>query len=474
MVMVLVVSVAADRVATGWFLGTRQSQVQGQESDLHLVQPVVVTPGLYVIAPALALDLGLDATAPDTVALAESSDALGQKFRVAQTGLQTYTIQNLNSAAYIEDADPDIIQSPDLSPLNSRQVWAFEQAESGFFVANMATGHYLTVAGAGLTSAAFTGAADQVFLLQPTTIVPPGDYTVVGASGLVLALGGTGPDGQVALQFVEPDGTATHRWAFDQDAEGQVSLTNAAFGHALTVGDLPDPSVDQPDTDSTTEAWNFLPLGAGWFRLKSTAGVYLTYESDTLRLAMTSEADAAQPFQLSAESIPFRFIDPDGVWHYTRLTVPYISQLPEMPTGCEAASVAMLLQFAGLPVTKEDIAATMPYANDANQGFQGSPYGPYGGVIFPPALVELVTASVGSAIDLTGASWDTLQATIDSGRPVVVWIAPAWDLSHTVVLTGYSATTVWINDPLERANVPMDIKTFLGQWAGNANRALSY
>jgi uncharacterized protein YvpB len=169
--------------------------------------------------------------------------------------------------------------------------------------------------------------------------------------------------------------------------------------------------------------------------------------------------------------------DDEGNWISSRLDAPYISQLPDMPFGCEVVSVTMMLNYAGIDVTKEELAARMPYAGDPNEGFTGSLYGVNafggGGVIWPPALLELVRERCGSAVDLTGESWETVQGFIDQGRPVCVWFTSE-GLDHTVLLTGYSDTTVWVNDPLADKDVTLDIDTFWYFWEGNGYRALSY
>jgi uncharacterized protein YvpB len=169
--------------------------------------------------------------------------------------------------------------------------------------------------------------------------------------------------------------------------------------------------------------------------------------------------------------------DDEGNWISSRLDAPYISQLPDMPFGCEVVSVTMMLNFAGIDVTKEELAARLPYAGDPNEGFTGSLYDVNiygaGGVVWPPALLELVRERCGSAIDLTGESWEIVRGFIDQNRPVCVWLTSE-GLDHTVLLTGYSDTAVWVNDPLVDKDVMLDIDTFLRFWEGNGYRALSY
>ena len=45
--------------------------------------------------------------------------------------------------------------------------------------------------------------------------------------------------------------------------------------------------------------------------------------------------------------------------------VPYISQLPTLPTGCESASAAMLLNYYGCTVTAEEFASYYLPTGDA-------------------------------------------------------------------------------------------------------------
>jgi uncharacterized protein YvpB len=167
--------------------------------------------------------------------------------------------------------------------------------------------------------------------------------------------------------------------------------------------------------------------------------------------------------------------DGQGNWVSSRLDVPYLSQLPDMPYGCELVSVTMMLNYSGVAITKETLAAGLPYAGDPNVGFTGSLYedGSGGGIIWPPALLGLVGNYQKSAVDLTGESWEVVREHIDQGKPVCIWFSDA-ELDHTVLLTGYSDATVWVNDPLAAKDVALGIDDFLTRWRQNGYRALSY
>jgi len=177
--------------------------------------------------------------------------------------------------------------------------------------------------------------------------------------------------------------------------------------------------------------------------------------------------------------------DEFGRWQWTYLNVPYISQLPDMPYGCEVVSVTMMLNYAGVEVTKEEVAEVLPYADDPEYGFTGTLYDDWdwdwywgwyslAGIVWPPALLELVYSFAGSAVDLTGSSWREIEGWIDSGKPVCIWFTDWYGYDHTVLLIGYSATQVWLNDPLNGEDYAMDLEEFFLYWEWNGYRALSY
>ncbi|WP_225361522.1 C39 family peptidase [Limosilactobacillus reuteri] len=51
-----------------------------------------------------------------------------------------------------------------------------------------------------------------------------------------------------------------------------------------------------------------------------------------------------------------------------------ISQLPELPTGCEITAVTMMLRYAGYDVNKVQLANIMPRSNNGDYGFVGNPF----------------------------------------------------------------------------------------------------
>lgn len=160
--------------------------------------------------------------------------------------------------------------------------------------------------------------------------------------------------------------------------------------------------------------------------------------------------------------------------------VPLINQHPELPTGCEATALTMLLRYHGLNITKQQVAKDMPkaarpvvkngklYGEHPNNAFLGDPFSTNGFGIFSPAIIKMIdTYLPGRAENLGGSSFDKVYKTLDEGRPVMIWstigmVAPTdnsrwitpngstftWKTpEHAVVAVGYDNTYIYINDP---------------------------
>jgi len=162
----------------------------------------------------------------------------------------------------------------------------------------------------------------------------------------------------------------------------------------------------------------------------------------------------------------------------TQLDVPLISQLPEFPAGCEAASTAMLITYGGHTVSTDDIVEAMPYASNPSDGYVGNPRKMTGWTIFPSAMKSVVKQYLGTGVDLTGCNLETIYEHLRAGKPVVCWLGgnalPGVDL-HCVCVTGYGKGMIYYNDPyLNIKNKAVSASTFTSWWAVYGNRALSY
>src|SRR5690606_3282661 len=159
------------------------------------------------------------------------------------------------------------------------------------------------------------------------------------------------------------------------------------------------------------------------------------------------------------------------------LNVPIISQLPELPTGCEITAVTMMLQYLGLDVDKITLANEKPkHPWNPNLGYVGNPYKRNGWTIYPTALMGLVQKYAGSATNLTNVSNSNLERQLLSNKPVVVWGSPIHGFKvHALVLTGFDNDYYYYNDCWTgEKNVRITKQEFNKLWDSQDRRALSY
>ncbi|MGG1676249.1 C39 family peptidase [Neobacillus sp. NRS-1170] len=185
------------------------------------------------------------------------------------------------------------------------------------------------------------------------------------------------------------------------------------------------------------------------------------------------------------------------------LDVPLLNQMdkPLLYNGCEVTSLAMILNYNGVKVTKNELAEnikTVPltYSNgkkgNPNAGFVGDmAHGPGLGVYNGP-VYELAQKYAGDkAVNLTGSPFTDLLKKVSQGHPV--WIitttsfAPVsvfqtWDTpqgkiditfsEHSVVITGYDENYIYINDPYGSKNKKLDRDNFIKAWEQMGKQAM--
>lgn len=160
---------------------------------------------------------------------------------------------------------------------------------------------------------------------------------------------------------------------------------------------------------------------------------------------------------------------------YRWLSVPLIAQRPQLPTGCEVTATAMMLKFAGVKVSKMSLAKEMPRSSNPNKGFVGNPYSKSGWWIYPKGLMPIVKKHVGSAKNMTGASFTKMKVQINKGHPVVIWVAGVDGfVNHAITLSGYSSTRAYYNDPWTKKKTSMTLANLHNHRKHDAYRALSY
>ncbi|WP_114746885.1 C39 family peptidase [Falsibacillus pallidus] len=193
------------------------------------------------------------------------------------------------------------------------------------------------------------------------------------------------------------------------------------------------------------------------------------------------------------------------------LDVPIIAQNPELKYGCEVTSLAMLLQDAGVKAGKMELAQKVakdpdPVVKsrngdiikwgDPSKGFVGDMTGRHMGyAVYDQPLENLMNEYLpGRTVNLTGQPFDRLLEQIQNGKPVIVWTTGDFRLPdrweswshgakkirtpldlHVVVLVGYDADSVYLNDPLSgKKAVKVNKARFIASWKALGERAVSY
>ncbi|MCL6586222.1 MAG: C39 family peptidase [Anoxybacillus sp.] len=196
----------------------------------------------------------------------------------------------------------------------------------------------------------------------------------------------------------------------------------------------------------------------------------------------------------------------------TILNAPIIRQMPELPRGCEVTSLAMLLNHAGIKVSKMTLAQQVKkdptpykivkgkkYFGNPNYSFVGNMYTfskPGFGVFHKP-IEDLAKKYLPNRIvNLTGQSFDSVLNYVSAGHPVWVintswfsvvpqkywetWYTPQGPIritkkEHSVLVTGYDSKYVYFNDPLDgMKNKKKPLKSFIDGWKQYGSQAISY
>lgn len=192
------------------------------------------------------------------------------------------------------------------------------------------------------------------------------------------------------------------------------------------------------------------------------------------------------------------------------LNAPIIKQNPELYNGCEVTSLAMLLRYAKIPVSKMKLAQELKkdidplhekngditHWGNPDHGFVGDITGKKKGYGVHDKPLEHVMKRYlpKQTLNLTGSSMDILISQIKDRKPVIVWttvhynyprkweywnhkgkrIKATFDM-HAVLLVGYEPQYVYINDPLSGEKAKrISTKTFLSSWNALGSKALSY
>lgn len=195
------------------------------------------------------------------------------------------------------------------------------------------------------------------------------------------------------------------------------------------------------------------------------------------------------------------------------LEVEPVLQNPALPNGCEAASLATLLHYAGVEadavelamewIPRQEFSYSGPdrFGPDPDEAYAGDPTSASGGwYCFAGPVVEGANGyleAIGSSLrakDLTGAGFAELEKRLAKGQPVAVWFTQdyqdprmnesfTWTLPsgeqytpyanlHCLVLAGVEGGDCLLADPLS-GSTRVDKDTFERIYTAMGSRALA-
>lgn len=175
-----------------------------------------------------------------------------------------------------------------------------------------------------------------------------------------------------------------------------------------------------------------------------------------------------------------------------------------LPLDCESRSAVDWARYFGVQIDEIEFFRRLPESDNPDKGFVGSVYGAWGQI--PPAPYGVHAEPVADLLRQYGLpayahrplTWDDVRAEIARGNPVIAWIVgtqnqygydyvvngiPEYYLpsnnaltivaryEHTVIITGYSPTTVTY---LNGAGIyEKSLKQFLESWSALDNMAIT-
>jgi uncharacterized protein YvpB len=185
------------------------------------------------------------------------------------------------------------------------------------------------------------------------------------------------------------------------------------------------------------------------------------------------------------------------------LDVPLLNQMdaPRLYNGCEVTSLAMLLQYHGHAVTKNELASKItrvplkyPDGKNGNPhvGFVGNMEdGPGLGVYHKPIFQLADSYAPGLVENLTKQPFSVVIEKLAAGMPVWVittanfaptsemktWTTPQGPVAvtfkmHSVVITGFDEDSIYVNDPYGVKNRKVNKDHFIQAWAQMGSQAI--
>ena len=146
-----------------------------------------------------------------------------------------------------------------------------------------------------------------------------------------------------------------------------------------------------------------------------------------------------------------------------QITVDFVSQYPELPTGNEITSLTMVLNYLGFEVEKETLANNYLTCAETgmatfSQAYIGSPFDDYGMGCFAPVIVDaaqkyLHSQGSGRHVKVLNADdFDDILHRVASNYPVLVWVSQGLEpVEEEYCFTIYGNTTAETTVPVGTA-----------------------
>jgi LysM repeat protein len=233
----------------------------------------------------------------------------------------------------------------------------------------------------------------------------------------------------------------------------------------------------------------------------AAGGSYIIQRGDTL-WQIAQRFGVTVPALMSANGIA----DPSRIYYGLELAIPGAAPTSRiLPVGgqaqtwalsCEARSAVDWAGYLGTYIGEGDFQGGLPLSDDPDSGFVGEAWGLRGqippaayGVHAEPVAALLRAYGVGARAE-HGLGWEAVQAQIDAGRPVIVWVVgEVWNgaaveytaasnghttlvvpYEHTVMVIGYGPGTVTL---LDGASVYYrSLAQFMASWGVLGNMAV--
>ncbi len=158
-------------------------------------------------------------------------------------------------------------------------------------------------------------------------------------------------------------------------------------------------------------------------------------DDDTITITVTEVIEMVEEVEQTKENtivVKPSVIDTSGLSkHQVKLGVDYISQYPELPTGCEITSLTTVLNYYGYDVSKTTMSddyleKSIDQVADFWKVFLGNPrsngFGCYAEPIVNAANKYLQEQDNNhKAVNLSGIKFEKLLKEVENGNPVIIW-----------------------------------------------------